>query len=66
MENKTYDVLKIVALLILPLSEFVSAMASIWGFQHGQEIVATLVAFNMFLGAVLKISSDNYHAEEGK
>lgn len=67
MSNKLYDVLKIVALLILPLSELISALAGIWGFAHGQEIVATLVAINVFLGAVLKTSSDAYHGErEGK
>ena len=61
MKNKTYDVLKIIALLILPLSELVSAIATIWGLPYGQQITASLVALDAFLGAVVKISSDAYH-----
>lgn len=65
MSNETYDDLKIVALIVLPLAEFISALAGIWGFAHGQQIVATLVALDVFLGAILKASSDNYHKEGG-
>ena len=63
--NETYDVLKVIALIVLPLSEFVSALASIWGLPYGQQIVATLVAVDTFLGAMLKISTDNYNRQEG-
>lgn len=66
MSNKTYDILKIIALIILPFSELVSALASIWGLPYGQQIVATLVAIDAFLGALLKVSSDNYHKNEGE
>lgn len=64
ISNKTYDVLKIIALIILPLSELVSSLATIWGIPYGAQIVATLVAINTFLGAYLKVSSDVYHAME--
>ena len=64
MNNRVYDVLKIVALIILPLSELVGALANIWGLPYGAEIVATLVAIDAFLGAVLKLSSDRYNRTE--
>lgn len=60
MSNKTYDILKVIALLVLPISELISALASIWGLPYGTQIVATLVALDAFLGAVLKVSSDAY------
>lgn len=60
-ENKTYDILKLIALLILPLSELVAALAHVWGLPYGSQIVATLVAIDAFLGAIVKISSDAYH-----
>lgn len=63
MSNKTYDILKVVALIVLPLSELVSAVASIWGLKYGPQIVATLVALDTFLGAVIKIASDRYIRE---
>ena len=60
LSNQTYDLLKLIALLILPLSELIAAVAHIWGLPFGAQIVATLVAIDAFLGTVLKISSDNY------
>lgn len=65
MSNKTYDVLKVIALIVLPLSELIGSLASIWGLAYGQQIVATLVALDAFLGAVLKLSSDRYHERRG-
>lgn len=66
MTNKTYDIIKIVALLILPISEFVGSLASIWGLPYGKEITATLVAFDVLFGVVVKIASDIYHKGEEK
>ena len=61
--NTQYDVLKKIAVLILPLAEFISAFATIWGLQYGKEIVATLTALHAFLGAALNASSKNYYKE---
>lgn len=62
--NKTYDILKFIALIVLPISEFVGAMAHIWGFAYGSEIVASLVAVDALLGTLVKILSDIYHKGE--
>lgn len=61
MSNKTYDILKFIALLILPVSELISALASVWGIPYGAEIVATLVAVDVFMGALVKIAADGYN-----
>lgn len=60
LSNKAYDILKVIALIILPLSELVTALGNIWGLPYASQITATLVAVDAFLGALLKISSDNY------
>ena len=60
LSNKTYDIIKLIALLILPLSELVAALGHIWGLPHAAEITATLVALDAFLGAIVKICSDAY------
>lgn len=62
--NKQYDVLKKLAVLILPLAEFISALATIWGLPYGKEVVATLTALHAFLGACLNASSRNYYKED--
>lgn len=66
MTNKTYDILKMVALLLMPLITFLAALGDIWSIPYTQQITATLAALDTLLGAVLKISSDNYHKEGGE
>lgn len=62
MSNKTYDILKYIAQIVLPaVATLYFALSNIWGFPYGEEIVGTLAAIDAFLGAVLKISSDQYY-----
>lgn len=64
MTNKTYDILKYVALLIMPsLATFVNAVGIVWGIPYTSEMVATITAIGVFLGAALGISSKNYEPE---
>lgn len=61
MSNKVYDVLKWIAQLLLPaLGTLYFALANIWGFPFGEEIVGTITAIDTFLGVILGISSVNY------
>lgn len=62
MTNATYDFLKYVAQIVLPAAgTLYGALAGIWGLPYGEQIVATIAAVDLFLGAVLKISTDNYN-----
>ena len=62
MSNKTYDILKYIAQIVLPaLGTLYFALCGIWGFPYGEQIVGTLTAIDTFLGVVLKISSDQYY-----
>lgn len=62
MSNKVYDVLKFIALIVLPaLGTLYFALASIWGFPYGEQIVGTLTAVDTFLGALLGISTSQYN-----
>ena len=62
MSNKTYDILKWVAQMLLPaLGTLYFALAGIWGFPYGEEIVGTITAIDTFLGVVLGISTMNYN-----
>lgn len=64
MNNKTYDTLKRVALIIIPaLATFVSAAGVVWGIPYTNEVTATITAFGVFLGASLGVSSKNYTPE---
>ena len=64
MSNKTYDILKVLAQTVLPaLGTLYYAVAEIWGFSFGEEVVATILAIDTFLGAILEISSAKYYAK---
>ena len=65
LSNKQYDVLKWVAQILLPaLGTLYFALAGIWGFPFGEQIVGTITALDTFLGVILGISSANYKKEE--
>lgn len=67
MPNKLYDVLKWIAMYLLPaLGTFYFAIAGIWGLPYGEEIVGTLTAVDTFLGVILGISSANYNKKIAK
>lgn len=60
--NKLYDVLKWIALIVLPaLGALYFGLASIWGLPYGEEIVGTIACIDTFLGAVLGISTARYN-----
>lgn len=66
MSNKVYDILKIVAIVILPLiNATYTALSKIWGFGFGTEIDQTIQiiisAINTILGVALVKSSSDYH-----
>ena len=66
MSNKVYDVLKFVALIVLPaLATFYSTIAGIWALPYGEEISGTIMAIDTLLGACLMLSSKNYNKNNG-
>lgn len=67
LSNKTYDILKYIAQIVLPaLGTLYFALASIWGLPYGEQIVGTITAVDAFLGALLGISTAKYNKEESK
>lgn len=61
INNKVYDVLKFIAMILLPaLGTLYFALAGIWGFPYAEQIVGTITAIDTFLGVVLGISNYNY------
>ncbi len=64
MSNKTYDILKWVAQILLPaLGALYFALAKIWGLPYSNEVVGTITAVDAFLGALLGISTIQYKKE---
>jgi hypothetical protein len=60
--NKVYDVLKWIAQILLPaLGTLYFAVAAIWGLPYGEQIVGTVMAIDLFLGALLGLSTSAYN-----
>lgn len=65
LNSKVYDVLKWIAMLFLPaLAILIKTVFPIWNIPYGDEISATIVAVNAFLGAILGISNTVYKAKK--
>lgn len=64
MPDKTYDILKLVAMVALPaLATLVIAICGLWGLPYSEPISGTITALAAFLGALLKVSSKNYQGD---
>lgn len=62
LNNKLYDVLKWVALIVLPaLAILYGSLAEIWGLPFGKQIPETITAIDLFLGVILGISAATYN-----
>lgn len=62
MSEKLYDFLKYICQIALPaIGTLYFALAGIWGFPYGEEIVGTITAVDTCLGVLLKLSSDQYY-----
>lgn len=62
LSNNAYDILKYIALIVLPaVATLYAVVGKIWGLPYVTEIPATIMAVDTFLGALLKISTDNYN-----
>ena len=65
INNKVYDALRMIAEIILPaLGTLYAALAKIWGvFPYPAEVVATIVAVDTFIGAIVRIFKMQYDKE---
>lgn len=65
ISDGTYDFLRAIADLVLPaLGALYFALAGIWNFPYGEQIVGTITAIVAFLDIVLKVLKRNYDKEE--
>ena len=64
LSNGLYDILKWVALILIPAAAVLyGALAPVWGWPYAEQIVYTLTAIDTFLGAILGISTAQYNKE---
>lgn len=65
MHNKTYDILKWVALVCLPAtSALYVTLAALWHLPAPTEVAGTIAAVDTFLGVLLGMSSNKYQGTQ--
>lgn len=65
LKNGTYDVLKWVATIVLPsLAVLYGTLGKIWGLPFTEQIPLTITAIQVFMTALLGISSANYYKNQ--
>lgn len=67
ISNNAYDLLKRVVTIILPgLGALYAALAVAWDWSNTDAVLATLAAFAVFGGVLMKFSDNSYKNSEGK
>ena len=65
MSDTAYDILKTIALLVLPIGTLISTFCNIWNIPYGEQIMQTFAALDVFCGAVVTIAKARYDAQNG-
>ena len=61
LNNKTYNILKWIAMILLPATgTLYFTLAGIWNLPYGEQIVGTITAVDTFIGVMLGISTAQY------
>lgn len=64
LTNKQYDVLKWIALYLLPaLGTLYFTLSGLWGLPYGEQIVGTITAIDTFVAVIIGISTHNYNGD---
>lgn len=64
LPNKLYDVLKWVAIIVLPaLAVFVTTVFPVWNIPYAEPIATTIMALDVLLGALLGVSTAQYNSK---
>lgn len=60
MSNKTYDIIKLIGLIAVPVLAFIASLCSIWNVPYCEQITASLTAIDTLIGAIVVIVKAYY------
>lgn len=67
LSDKQYFLLNALAVIILPaLGTLYFALAQIWHFPAGEQVVGSIVAVDTFLGVIVKVGEQSYDQSGAK
>lgn len=67
MNNKVYDILKWVALVMLDaVGLFYQTLAEIWSLPYGDNVLKTCVALSVLIGTLIGVSGTQYNRADNE
>lgn len=64
LNSKVYDIFKWLVQIVLPaIGACYAALAALWGFPYAEQVVGSISAICVLLGACLRISNSNYDGD---
>lgn len=67
LSDKTYNAVKWIAQYLLPaLGTLYFALATLWGLPNPEQVIGTITALDIFLGALLGFSKKSYEKSDAK
>lgn len=64
MSNKTYDIIRLIGEIAVPVIAFAASLCTIWDVPHADQITASLTALDTLIGAVVMILRAKYNKEQ--
>lgn len=64
MSNKTFDTLRLIEAVFVPLATFLIAMTDTWDVPYAAQIAATIAALNVCFGAVIETLRKIYNSSK--
>ena len=64
MNNKTFNLIRTVGEIAVPVIACVTAICTIWNVPHCAEMTATLTALDTLIGAVVMILRKDYNKRQ--
>lgn len=67
MTNRVYDSLKWVALTVIPaVVVFLGVVAPVWDMPHTEEVITTVAAVGVLLGAIVGVKAETHKARNAQ
>ncbi len=66
LTNRQYDTIKAIGLVAVPILTFLVAIVNIWNIPYGDQIVATLAAVDVLIGAFVSVAKNIYDRKKEK
>ena len=64
MNNKTFNIIRLIGEIAVPVIAFITAICTIWNVPRCAEITATLTALDTLIGAIVMILRKNYNKRQ--